>query len=86
MVITSRQYCLAFQQGIQLRVYLVCGASALYADRVSAINIQSGSAPIRIVRIVRVDVARRIRIPDVVRIGTISRASETVLRITAYSP
>ena len=41
-------------------------------------TIQSGGAPITVVHVVVVDVARRVDIPSVIRVATISRTQPTV--------
>jgi hypothetical protein len=50
------------------------------------INVHAGGAAIGVPRVVRVQIARRVDVPDVVRVRAIGRAAETVLRISAYSP
>ena len=49
-------------------------------------SIQSGSAPIRVVRVVVVDVATRVDIPHVVRVVAVSRPPPTVLRCHSLQP
>jgi len=49
-------------------------------------DIQSGGAPIRVVRVVRVQVARCVDNPGIVQIVAIARTPPAVLRVTAYNP
>ena len=48
--------------------------------------IQSGGAPIGVVRVRRVHIAARIAIPYVVRVVAVSRPTETVLRTYSLQP
>lgn len=50
------------------------------------INIQSGGAPIGVVRVGRVHIARRVAVPHVVRVVAVSRPTEAVLRTYSLQP
>ena len=82
----SLQCCFAIRQGIQLLAFLY-RAPVHYVSGLRRCEMQSGAAPIRVVRVVVVDVARGVHIPLIVSVGNVSTTQPDVLsRLIAYSP
>ena len=63
-----------------------CASPLLCSGLIDALVEAIGSAPIRVVRVVVVNLTRSVDIPSVVRVATIRRTQPAVLRFTTYIP
>ncbi len=70
----------AFALGIRLLAAAIYGGVLCYAQAFSTLGAAIRGAPIRVGRVVVVEVARGVHIPRVVRVATICGATPTVLR------
>ena len=71
----------SFAAGLSAPCIFVPRATRAIRRHFVRLNIQAGSAPIRVVRVVRVHIARRVDDPSIVRVVAIGGTQTAILRL-----